>query len=455
MPLSPKEILLSVFRREIPERVPWVPFAGVHCASLKGYSAEEVLKDPDKLVECLLEVNRFYSPDGQPVVFDLQIEAEILGCELQWSAKSPPSVRTHVLENTKEIDLSPPQAGQGRLPMILKAMRQMKTKVGATTALFGLVCGPFTLASHLRGTNIFMDMIDDEDYVDKLLSFCVKTTLRMTELYIEAGMDVIALVDPMVSQISPAHFNRFLSRPFSDCFDHIRRRRRFSAMFVCGDATKNLDPICHTAPDSLFVDENIDIEKAKIVTDSHNVVIGGNLPLTTVMLLGTQQDNMKYAIDLMTKVGGRNFILAPGCDMPFDVPRDNVIGVTEAVRNTVMAKKMLEGYTKRDATVDVELPEYKKLIKPLVEVFTLDSDACAACGYMKAAVVEAQAYFGDRIESIEYKFTTTENISRVQKLGIKNLPSMLINGELAFSSIIPSRKELYEKISRYFKTGNP
>ena len=36
--------------------------------------------------------------------------------------------------------------------------------------MFGLVCGTFTLASHLRGTDIFLDMIDDPDYVRVLIA---------------------------------------------------------------------------------------------------------------------------------------------------------------------------------------------------------------------------------------------------------------------------------------------
>ena len=39
-------------------------------------------------------------------------------------------------------------------------------------AMYGLVCGPFTLASHLRGTDIFMDMYDDEDGVKALVNYC-------------------------------------------------------------------------------------------------------------------------------------------------------------------------------------------------------------------------------------------------------------------------------------------
>ena len=108
--------------------------------------------------------------------------------------------------------------------MILDAMRQMKRPVGDHTALYGLICGPMTLASHLRGTEIFMDMFDHPDYLNALLAYSRDVALRMAELYLEAGMDVIAVVDPLVSQVSPRHFKQFLLEPFTPVFDAIRQR---------------------------------------------------------------------------------------------------------------------------------------------------------------------------------------------------------------------------------------
>ena len=51
-----------------------------------------------------------------------------------------------------------------------------------------------------------------------------------------------------------------------------------------------------------------------------------------------------------------------------------------------------------------------------------------------------------QVEIVEYKFTKKENVARMMKVGVKNLPSIYINGELAYSSIIPSNRELVEKI---------
>ena len=52
-----KDILIRTLHHEQTERAPWVPFAGVHAASLKGYTATEMLTDADKAFESLMEVN--------------------------------------------------------------------------------------------------------------------------------------------------------------------------------------------------------------------------------------------------------------------------------------------------------------------------------------------------------------------------------------------------------------
>ncbi len=446
--INRKEILINLFKHEESNFVPWVPFAGIHAASLKGYTATEVLTDGSKLLECLLEVNRLYHPNGQPITFDLQIEAEILGCNLKWSDKSPPVVYKHPLANNLEVPSKIPLESDGRLEMILDVMRKFKLEVGHDTALFGLVTGPLTLASHLRGTDFYLDLITNVRFADRLLDYTKNVALKISEYYIKSGIDIVAIVDPVVSQISPKTFNEFLVEPFKEIFRFIKDENRFSSFFVCGDATKNLIPMCKTKPDSIFVDENIDMVEAKRILSPHNIILGGNIPLTTTMLFGSQQDNMKYVVELIDKLGKQNLIIAPGCDMPYDVPPENVIGVVQAVHEPELIKKSLEDYEKEEIDLDVDLPNYESLSKPLIEVFTIDSTVCAACGYMLKTALEAKNEFGNRVDIVEYKFTNRKNIVRAKKLKINHLPCILINGELKYSSIIPSKTELVHQIKK-------
>lgn len=104
--------------------------------------------------------------------------------------------------------------------------------------------------------------------------------------------------------------------------------------------------------------------------------------------------------------------------MPYDVPVENAIGVAQAVYETDSVREMLKNYVAEDEDIEVELPDYEHLEKPLVEVFTLDSATCAACTYMMGAANEVKKTFGDAIDMVEYKFTLKENIARCKKMGV-------------------------------------
>lgn len=449
-----KELIFKTLRHEETKDIPWVPFAGVHAGKLKGYTAEEVLKDEDKLVESLLEANKLYTPDGLPIIFDLQVEAEILGCELMWAKNNPPSVKSHPLSGEKKIPClcEIPNEESGRLPMILSSMRRIKAEIGDEVALYGLICGPFTLASHLRGTDIFMDMVQDPKYVKDLVDYCAQVSIAMSKMYIEAGMDVIAVVDPLVSQISPKHIEKMLRDGFTAVFDYCRAMNVFSSFFVCGNATKQIEEMCKTNPDSISIDENVNLALSKETTDKYNITLGGNIPLTTTMLFGNQEDNMKAVIDLIDSVSNtNNFIVSPGCDMPYDTPIENTIACAQAVKHPDSTREMIKNYETVIDDSDIEIPDYENLDKVLIELFLIDPEQCAACTYMEAIVVDNYDKIKDIADYNTYKYIYRDDIARTRKMGIENLPCMCINGEQKFISIIPSSEELIETVKSYVK----
>ncbi|MEA5072935.1 MAG: uroporphyrinogen decarboxylase family protein [Eubacterium aggregans] len=449
-----KELIKETLRHEATSEVPWVPFAGVHAGTLKGYTAKELLTDGDKLYESLMEVAKLYMPDGMPIMFDLQVEAEILGCELLWAEDNPPSVMSHPLageELTIPCSCRIPKKTDGRIPMILDVMGRMKASVGEDIALYGLICGPLTLASHLRGSEFFTDMIANAEYAKGLFDFCVEVCNAMSSYYIEAGMDVIAVVDPLVSQVSPRMQKKLFLESYKVVYDFIRSKGALSCFFVCGDATNQINVMCQTGPDGISVDENVNIVEAKKVTDEYNITICGNIPLTTVMYYGTQQDNMKYIVEMLDSIDHHNLIVSPGCDMPYAVPVENTIACAQAIKHPEEAREMVKNYEAVDTFGDVELPDYDNLERPFIEAFTLDPVQCAACTYMERAVQLAKDEFGDAIDIAVYKYCIKEDIARTQKMGVAHLPSVYINGELKWSSIIPSKEEICGAIEALLK----
>ena len=69
---------------------------------------------------------------------------------------------------------------------------------------------------------------------------------------------------------------------------------------------------------------------------------------------------------------------------------------------------------------------------------------------MTSAAEVAREEYGDKIDFAVYKYCVKEDIARTQKMGVQHLPSIYINGELKWSSIIPSREEMLAAVEKAF-----
>ena len=446
--MSGKELLLKALKGKETSRPAWLPFVGCHGGFLIGKTATEYLQSADLLVAGLKKAKELYQPDGLPVMFDLQVEAEILGCRLHWADQVPPAVVSHPLAEGKKIaDLPALDETKGRFPVVVQALERLKKEIGEDTALYGLICGPFTLALHLLGNDIFLDMYDEEEKVIEVVNYCADICIRSADIYLDHGADVIAVVDPMTSQISPDHFEQFVTPAMNRVYDHIRARGGLSSIFVCGDVTRNLEVMVKTTADCISVDEQIDMEKLRGLCEAENKSFGGNIKLTAVLLLGDEDDARMEVLDILRKSGNKGFILAPGCDLPYAVPAKNIQAVAEMVHDEYKREAARTLTAKSaDSFDDIRLPDYKLANTVLIDVITLDSTSCAPCQYMMEAVQKAAAAAKPICYINEHKIKVRQGIGMMVKLGVKNLPTICINGEVKFASIIPDQKTLVAAI---------
>jgi len=441
-----KELLLKALVGEATERTPWVPFVGVHGGALVGVDATEYLKSADHIVDALKIAAERYKPDGLPVVFDLQLEAEILGCELSWAKETPPSVASHPLGEDYDIAGLPEfDMTKGRIPLVLDAIRRAKAELGDDIALYGLLTGPLTLALHLRGDDVLLDMFDEEDEVPELYDYCADIANKMVDAYIEAGIDVIGVVDPMISQIGPGHFADFVAPPLDKIFDHVRAKGALSSMFVCGNATRNLEAMCATTCDNISVDENVDMVTLAKVARAAGKSFGGNMQLTVVLLLGDENDAKRDAVRCIDEAGqGGGFILAPGCDLPYAVKPENLEAVAALIDDPyqIDIARNLPAKDTSDTFDDIIIPNYAEEDAVIVDVVTLDSLGCPPCAYMLKAAQEAAKAYGKAIEVHEHKITGRDGLGYMTKLGATAIPSICVDGKEVYASIIPDRKDL-------------
>ncbi len=82
-----------------------------------------------------------------------------------------------------------------------------------------------------------------------------------------------------------------------------------------------------------------------------------------------------------------------------------------------------------------------------IDVLTLDSVQCAACGYMMESIAALPTDVQEMIVYKEWSIKNKDGIGKFLELKGKVLPTICIEGDLVFESIIPQYEELIDEMA--------
>lgn len=82
-----------------------------------------------------------------------------------------------------------------------------------------------------------------------------------------------------------------------------------------------------------------------------------------------------------------------------------------------------------------------------IDVLTLDSVQCAACGYMMESIAALPDDVQEMIAYREWSIKTKEGVKRFTELKGKVLPTICIEGAPVFQSVIPVYEELIDALA--------
>jgi uroporphyrinogen decarboxylase len=92
------------------------------------------------------------------------------------------------------------------------------------------------------------------------------------------------------------------------------------------------------------------------------------------------------------------------------------------------------------------MKDYGKADKVIVDIITLDSESCAPCQYMVESVKTVAPEFEGIVEWREHSIKKLDAVNFMSALLVKNIPTICIDGKIAFVSKIPPRNELIRAI---------
>ncbi len=327
-----KERCLQALRREKTDRTPWILLPGAYGGKASGCGAEAALRDADQMAAAFLACRERYAPDGMAVLYDTTVEAECLGCDLTWSGDGLPAVANHPLADTDEMlcRCMLPSEYDGRLPVILPAMQRIKEEAGADTALIAPICGPFTMAYQLRGERLLTeDLAGSPGYMQEILNYCAEAAFNMLGLYIGAGMDVIALADPVLHRVPAERMGPLLADDYRAIFDLIRARGALSGLLAPGVSAAQLEALCNVGADWVSVGSALPAAEALAVTEKYPVCLGTGLG-QEMLCSGDAAAAAEKVRGLRTALEGHPAVLCGGEAVPYAAEEETVLAAARA-----------------------------------------------------------------------------------------------------------------------------
>lgn len=190
-----KEAFKALFQGQPTRPVPFIPLIYTYASKVMQLTVKEQLTDPTKLALSLQRAQRLFNYDAVVCNFDTTLEAEALGCAVNWSDDGP-AIASPTPRSASELEKIALEKG-GRVPTVLEATRRLKMTVGREMPLLAGVTGPCALAFNLKGAQ--GDLVADRS----MLEDSVKVMVKMVKAFCDLGCDGILVTDDVMGLCPP------------------------------------------------------------------------------------------------------------------------------------------------------------------------------------------------------------------------------------------------------------
>jgi uroporphyrinogen decarboxylase len=316
--MSSFERVKAAFRKQRPDRVPFYPIVSALAGSLIGIDAKTYYTDLDRMADAHIALHEDIRQDVVALMADLFIEVEAMGAEVDFVKDDVPRLRSYLLKDDKTRLGSlrvPDPSSTGRMPAYLEACKKVSGAI-TQTPVGGVICGPWTLATNMRGAeNLIMDTATHPEFVHELMRFTVEVVKSFGEAVNKAGAGLSLSEAPAsLSLISPKIFRAFVMPYLKDLIAHLRERKTSVTLHICGVIEPIMEDIASVGAIALSMDEPSSLEKMFEASEGRMVVIGN--VATNTFVDGTPEDmerEVKRCMDQAKEKPG--FILASGCEI--------------------------------------------------------------------------------------------------------------------------------------------
>ncbi len=267
------------------------------------------------------------------VIMDLTVEAEAFGAQIQFSENEVPNVIGRLVSNYEEVvGLEFATLDIARIPQYLEANR-LAAK-GLDKPVLGGCIGPYSLAGRLFDmTEIMMAIYTEPETALLLLDKCTQFITQYCRAIKDCGSAGVIIAEPAAGLLSNEDCMQYSSVFVNES---LKRSRIVILRLYCiiavisGQCTQAM---VATGAKGYHFGNKIDMLAALEECPS-NALVMGNLDPVGIFKQATAEEVYRQTYTLLQKTTAYpNFVISTGCDVPPEIPLDNIRAFYEAVKD--------------------------------------------------------------------------------------------------------------------------
>ncbi len=334
--MNSKERVLNTLKGEEADRVPC--FSGMGNVTIHGMNELKIRfaeshVSAEKMAALSASSYKLFGLECAVVPFDLGVEAEALGCELNFyddgsSRILYPTVKTKILKFGDELKIPEKLVERGRIPTLVEAIGTLKDDVEEDVAVGTYVLGPYTLAGQVMDLNeLLKNSFKKPEEVDRILRSLSQAIQIIAEKLKDAGADFITVreMGAPADVISPRMFGSMVLGPLSET---IKKIEGPSILHICGNTNPIVELMQKAGADAIAVDQKNDLRATREKLGDEAIVLG-NIDPYNVLVKGTP-DDVEAAVKDVIDAGVDGVV--PGCDIWPEVPRENMTALVDSTK---------------------------------------------------------------------------------------------------------------------------
>jgi len=335
--MNGRERIETALKLEVPDYVPIMSGMDALVAKAAGKTIQEYYSDAETYAKANISVWRKFGFD-EVFVWWPHVLPEAMGAKLSYRENDYPTIESPIIKTIDDVDNLniPDPENDGKLPIVLEAMRILDNEVGDEVCLCGSTYGPYTETGNLIGfEQLLIGTIKKSDILKKLSEILLEAKIRFGKAMVEAGCQLIWMSEPMASPpiLSVHTYEEVVLPAWTELTRVFKKTGAYTCWHPCA-RTKGeypiLEQLLHSEADMVSFSETVDIGIVKEMF-AHRKCVAGNIDPLTIDQGTTQKVEQEVKKIIENAAGGGGFIFTPGCSIPLNTPLRNV----EAMINSV------------------------------------------------------------------------------------------------------------------------